>query len=239
MDRFNNVRERVAPNLNVARFMSRIYSWMTFGLFITAVTGFMIGTNGVWMQVLMMNRGLFTFAIILQFGLVFGLSLGINRMSVGVATGCFLLYSFISGITFSTIFLAYNLNVIGQVFAVTAGTFGAMALFGYVTKKDLSAMGTFLIMGLFGIIIASVVNIFTHSAGLDFIISVLGVIIFAGLTSYDVQKLKNFGATADIDSDSGHKVAVMGALTLYLDFINLFLMLLRLFGGGGGGRSRD
>lgn len=221
--------------LEVSKFMSRVYGWMTFGLLITSVTGFVIGTNQDLSFTLMKGGG-FTVAIIFQFILVLALSFGLRKMSVGVATACFLVYSFASGVTFSAIFMAYQLNVIGQVFAITAGTFGAMAVYGFVTKKDLSAMGTFMIMGLFGVIIASVVNIFMKSTGLDFVISIASVGIFAGLTAYDVQKLKSIGASGQADTDDGAKFAVMGALMLYLDFINLFLSLLRIFGGG---RSRD
>ena len=233
MNQFSQSQVKSSVGLEVSRFMSRVYGWMMFGLLITSVTGFVIGSSPEYIMTL--SHGGFTMAIVFQFVLVLALSFGLKRMSVGMATACFLLYSFVSGITFSTIFLSYSLNVIGQVFAITAGTFGAMAVFGFVTKKNLDAMGTFFMMGLFGIVIAAIVNIFMHSAALDFGISVISVAVFAGLTAYDVQKLKQIGASGQNDTDMGHKFAVMGALMLYLDFINLFLALLRIFGG----RSRD
>ncbi len=231
----DSLQTRTVSGLDISRFLSRVYGWMTFGLLITAVTGYMISSNAELAHSLLRGPGLIV-AIVLQFGLVIALSAGIKRMSVGTATACFLLYSFVTGVTFSTIFLVYKLDTIGQVFAITAGTFGTMAIYGFITKRDLSGMGSFMLMGLFGVIIASVVNIFMHSAGLDFAVSILCVAIFSGLTAWDVQKLKQIAASGDVDSDESHKMAIYGALSLYLDFINLFFALLRIFGGG---RSRD
>jgi FtsH-binding integral membrane protein len=224
-------RSSTIAGVNISRFMSRIYGWMTFGLIITSVVSYVIGSDVGLMQTLMLNRGIFMFLMLLQFGLVIGLSAGINRMSVAVATGCFLLFSFVTGVTFSALFLTYSISTLGNVFAITAGSFGGLALFGYVTKKDLSGLGTFMIMGLWGVIIASIVNIFMHSSALDSALSLISVVIFAGLTAYDTQKLKNFASVSDSESESSHKIAIVGALTLYLDFINLFLALLRVFGG--------
>jgi FtsH-binding integral membrane protein len=217
--------------VNISRFMSRVYGWMTFGLIITSVVSYVIGNDVGLMQTLVMNRGMGIFLMVLQFGLVIGLSAGINRMSVGAATACFLLFSFVTGITFSSLFIAYSIGTLGNVFAITAGSFAGLAIFGYVTKKDLTGVGSFMVMGLWGLIIASVVNMFVHSSALDYALSLVAVVVFAGLTAYDTQKLKNIGGASDSESEAGHKIAILGALTLYLDFINLFLALLRVFGG--------
>jgi FtsH-binding integral membrane protein len=162
-------------------------------------------------------------------GLVFFISFRINRLQYTTALTLFMVYAALLGVTLSSIFLAYTGASITRVFFISAASFGALSLYGYTTQRDLSAMGSFLIMGLFGIIIASLVNIFLKSSGLDWAISVLGVGIFAGLTAYDTQRIKEMYDSMDDDGTIGRK-AVMGALSLYLDFINLFLMLLRLVG---------
>ncbi|MEO6305695.1 MAG: Bax inhibitor-1/YccA family protein [Bacteroidia bacterium] len=161
---------------------------------------------------------------------VMAMSFGINKMSLPVLITTFVAYSVINGISFSFIFFVYNIGAIYKVFLSTAALFAVMAIAGYTTKTDLTKLGSLLMIGLIGIVIASLINLFTRSAGMDYIISILGVIIFTGLTAYDVQKIKNIGEQAG-DSTESRKYAVMGALTLYLDFINLFLFLLRLFGG--------
>ncbi|MDP1802350.1 MAG: Bax inhibitor-1/YccA family protein [Bacteroidota bacterium] len=161
---------------------------------------------------------------------VLAMSFGINKMSLPVLIGTFVAYSIINGISFSFIFFVYNIGSIYKVFLSTAGLFALMAIAGYTTKTDLTKMGSLLMIGLIGIVIASLINLFMRSPGMDYIISIIGVIIFTGLTAYDVQKIKNIGEQAG-DSTESRKYAVMGALTLYLDFINLFLFLLRLFGG--------
>ena len=167
-----------------------------------------------------------------QFGMVIALSAAIHKMSAGTATGLFLLYSALTGAMLSSIFVIYPIASIANAFLVTTGTFLAMSVYGTVTKRDLTTMGNFLFMGLIGIIIAMVVNIFLKSTMMDFIISCLGVLIFTGLTAYDTQKLRRFGEAAPLDDGTAvRRGAIMGALTLYLDFINLFLMMLRLFGG--------
>ena len=162
-------------------------------------------------------------------GLVFFISFRINRLQYTTAMALFMLYAALLGVMLSSIFLTYTGASITRVFFISAASFGALSLYGYTTQRDLSAMGSFLIMGLFGIIIASLVNIFLKSSGLDWVISVLGVGIFAGLTAYDTQRIKEMYDSRD-DRDSIGRKAVMGALSLYLDFINLFLMLLRVFG---------
>jgi len=161
---------------------------------------------------------------------VFAMSLGINKMSLPVLMGTFVAYSLINGISFSFIFFVYNIGSIVNVFLSTTALFAVMAIAGYTTKTDLTKLGSILMIGLIGIVIASLINFFTHSAQMDYIISILGVVIFTGLTAYDVQKIKNMGMEADGDVMT-RKMGIMGALTLYLDFINLFLFLLRLFGG--------
>ncbi|MGZ4043401.1 MAG: Bax inhibitor-1/YccA family protein [Bacteroidia bacterium] len=161
---------------------------------------------------------------------VFAMSLGINKMSLPVLIGTFVAYSLVNGISFSFIFIAYEIGSIVNVFLSTTALFAVMAIAGYTTKTDLTKLGSILMIGLIGIVIASLINFFTHSAQMDYIISILGVIIFTGLTAYDVQKIKNLGTEANGDVMT-RKMGIMGALTLYLDFINLFLFLLRLFGG--------
>ncbi|MBL7912208.1 MAG: Bax inhibitor-1/YccA family protein [Bacteroidia bacterium] len=161
---------------------------------------------------------------------VLAMSFGINKMSLPVLITTFVAYSIINGISFSFIFFVYNIGSIYKVFLSTAGLFALMAIAGYTTKTDLTKMGSLLMIGLIGIVIASLINLFMRSPGMDYVISIIGVIIFTGLTAYDVQKIKNIGEQAG-DSTESRKYAVMGALTLYLDFINLFLFLLRLFGG--------
>ena len=161
---------------------------------------------------------------------VMAMSFGVNKMSLPVLIGTFVAYSIVNGISFSFIFFIYNIGSIYKVFLSTAGLFAVMAIAGYTTKTDLTKLGSILMIGLIGIVVASLINFFMHSAQMDYIISILGVIIFTGLTAYDVQKIKNIGEQAG-DSSEGKKYGIMGALTLYLDFINLFLFLLRLFGG--------
>jgi uncharacterized protein len=162
-------------------------------------------------------------------GVVFYMSFGIKKMSAGKAQTTFWLFAALMGASLSSIFLIYTGASITRVFFITAGTFGAMSIYGYTTKKDLTKLGSFLMMGLFGIIIASVVNIFMKSTMMYYVISIIGVLVFVGLTAYDTQKIKNMYLASDSSEIMGKK-AVMGALTLYLDFINLFIMLLRLFG---------
>jgi len=236
MDPIVDYRSTQSKSVALSRFMSRVYGWMTFGLLITAVVSYVMGNDPAIMQMVMANRGLFYLLLFVQLGLVFALSAGISRMSVGVVTFLFLLYSFITGIVFSTLFLQYSITSLGQTFGVTAGAFAGLALYGTVKKRDLSAMCSFMVMGLWGVMIALLVNFFLKSSALDFAVSALGVVIFSGLTAWDAQKIRNMGIAGDMDSDAGHKAAIYGALNLYLDFINLFIFLLRFLGGN---RRRD
>ena len=170
--------------------------------------------------------------IVAQFGLVIALSAAVHKMSATTATAVFIAYSALTGLTLSSIFVVYPIGSIANAFLTATGTFLAMSVYGTVTRRDLTGMGNFLIMGLFGIIIASIVNIFLASSMMDFVISCIGVLIFTGLTAYDTQKLRVFGMNAPVDDATAmRRGALLGALELYLDFINLFLMLLRLFGG--------
>ena len=213
----------------VAKVMRGVYGKMFLGLLVTAVVSFFTASSEALVSLIFGSKVMFFGLIIAEFALVFGISAAINKLSSSTATLLFYLYAVVNGLTLSVIFLAYSMNAITLTFAVTSLTFGAMSLFGYVTKSDLSKVGSILFMGLIGLIIASVVNIFLASSMLDFVISIVGVLIFTGLTAWDTQKIKAMAAMTD-PSQAG-KVATLGALSLYLDFINLFLYLLRLFGG--------
>ena len=206
-----------------------VYLWMCGALIITGLTGYYVATNFSIQEFIFTNRFVFYGLIIAEFALVIGLSAAINKISAMTATLMFLLYAVLNGATLSSIFLIYELGSITTTFFVTAGTFGAMALYGATTKRDLTKMGSILVMALIGLIIAAVVNIFLKNGMMDLIISGIGVLIFVGLTAYDAQKIKAMLYGAEV-SDATQKLAVLGALTLYLDFVNLFLYLLRFLG---------
>lgn len=210
--------------------MRKVYVWMALALLITGLTAYYVATSPLLIGAILTNRVLFYGLIIAELALVIGVSAVINRLSLLTATLMFLLYSVINGATLSIIFLIYQLSSIATVFFITAGTFGTMAVIGYTTKKDLSSMGRILFMALIGIIIATVVNIFIKSGGLTMILSYIGVLVFVGLTAYDSQKIKQMLLQATDVDEGTKKVALLGALTLYLDFVNLFLYLLRIFG---------
>ena len=210
--------------------MRKVYVWMTLALAITGFTAYGVATSPGILQAIYTNQILFWGLIIAEFALVFGVSAAINRLSLTTATLMFVLYSVINGALLSYIFLAYTASSVATVFFITAGTFGAMALIGYTTKADLSSMGKILFMALIGLIIATVVNLFIKSDGLTMILSYVGVLIFVGLTAYDTQKIKQMLMQAPDASEAAQKMALLGALTLYLDFVNLFIYLLRIFG---------
>jgi len=210
--------------------MRKVYVWMTLALLITGATAYGVATSPGIQMALFSNQVLFWGLIIAEFALVIGISAAINRLSLTTATLMFILYSVINGAVLSSIFLIYTMSSIASVFFITAGTFGVMALIGYTTKKDLTSMGKILFMALIGIIIATIVNIFLKSSGLQMIVSYLGVLVFVGLTAYDSQKIKQMLQMAPDTSEASQKLALLGALTLYLDFINLFIYLLRIFG---------
>jgi len=208
-------------------FLSRVYGWMVGGLLLTAVTAWWVTTS---VEVMNAVYSYMLFLILAEFGIVIFLSARIQKMSKNTAIGSFLGFSFLNGLTLSIVLLAYTEESIYTTFIITAVMFGALSLYGFTTKKSLSGMGSFMFMGLIGIIVASVVNIFLASSALHFAISLIGVVVFAGLTAWDTQKLKEMYEVQYQGDDIATKGAVMGALTLYLDFINLFLFLLRLFG---------
>ena len=210
--------------------MRKVFVWMALALAITGLTAFGVATSPTLVAAIFGSKVMFWGLIIAEFALVFAISGAINKLSLSTATLLFILYSVVNGATLSVIFFAFSTAVIAKTFLVTAATFGAMALVGYTTKTDLTSMGKILFMALIGIIIASVVNMFMHSSGFDLIISYVGVLIFVGLTAYDTQKIKQMCLMAPDAGESAQKLALLGALSLYLDFINLFLYLLRIFG---------
>lgn len=211
--------------------MRKVYLWMTLALVVTGFTAFGIASNPGIAYAIVTNRLLFWGLIIAEFGLVIGISGAINKLSAVTATLLFVLYSIVNGATLSVIFMAYTMSSIASVFFITAGLFGVMAFIGYTTKTDLTSIGKILFMALIGIILATIVNLFVGSSMLNMIVSYVGVVIFTGLTAYDSQKIKNMLYNADSMDEGMQKIALLGSLTLYLDFINLFLMLLRIFGG--------
>ncbi len=217
------------------RVLTQVYTWMTLGLALTGAIAYFVADSPALVGTLVQNRWLFWVLLFVELGLVWVIGGMIDRLSAATAAGLFFLYSAINGITLSSIFLVYNLGSIAGVFLITAGTFGIMSLYGLTTKRDLTSIGNILFMALIGIVIAGLVNLFIQSSVFGFIISLIGVVVFVGLTAYDSQKIKEMAASA-LDGESEGKIAVLGSLTLYLDFINLFLMLLRLFGGS---RSDD
>ena len=210
--------------------MRKVFVWMTLALAITGLTAYGVATSPAILSLIFSSNVTVFGLIIAEFALVFAISGAINRLSLSTATLLFILYSVINGATLSSIFLTFSVATISKVFFITAGTFGAMALVGYTTKTDLTSMGKLLFMALLGIIIASVVNMFVASSGLDLILSYVGVLVFVGLTAYDTQKIKQMCQAAPDAGESAQKLALIGALSLYLDFINLFLYLLRIFG---------
>ncbi|MCX8573891.1 MULTISPECIES: Bax inhibitor-1/YccA family protein [unclassified Gilliamella] len=211
----------------VQTYMSHVYGWMTVGLLLTAMIAWFASTNVQLMRVL---YNIMWVLLIAELGLVFVISGLINRLSGAAATTLFMLYSVLNGCTFSIYFLVYTSSSIASVFFITAGMFGALAFYGYTTKRDLSGFGRFLFMGLVGIIIASIVNIFLQSEPLMWAVTYIGVFVFAGLTAYDTQKLKELGENiSQDDPNMFRRYVILGALTLYLDFINLFILLLRIF----------
>lgn len=205
--------------------MRQVYAWMGAGLLVTALLSFIIIASPAFLNAVVGNRFVFYGLMLGELALVVTLSAAISRLSATVATMLFIAYSALNGITLSIIFLVYTADSIASTFIVTAGMFGAMSAYGYVTRRDLTSWGSFLFMGLIGVVIASVVNIFMRSDAVSWVVSAVGVIVFTGLTAYDTQKIKALAWQG-----GGRKPAILGALTLYLDFINLFLMLLRLLG---------
>lgn len=210
--------------------MRKVYVWMTLALVISGLTAYGVASSPGVLMAIVTNKILFWGLVIAEFALVFGISGALNKLSLTAATLMFILYSVINGALLSFIFVAYTMSSIASVFFITAGTFAVMAFIGYTTKTDLSSMGKILLMGLIGIIIATVVNIFLKSTGLAMIVSYVGVLIFVGLTAYDSQKIKQMLLMAEDGGETAQKLALLGSLTLYLDFINLFIHLLSILG---------
>ena len=228
------IHEKAQPQVRVNSFIQSVYNWMAIGLGLTGITAFFTANSPTIIQLIFSNQLLFFGLIIGELVLVFTISARIGKMQASTATGLFVLYAVLNGLTLSVIFLAYTASSIASTFFICAGTFLACSIYGMVTKRDLTSMGGFMMMGLIGIIIASVVNMFVKSSGMSLIISYIGVLVFVGLTAYDTQKLKHMAMTQPDDAGAAvvRKGAIIGALTLYLDFINMFLMMLRIFGGG-------
>ncbi len=229
---FNSQTRAYQSSFSVAaEYMRHVYTWMTMGLVLTAIVCVGVASSPSVQMAIFSNAIIPIVLIIAQFGIVIALSAAVHKMSAGMATFMFLLYSTLTGVTLSTIFIVYPIGSIANAFFTCAGMFLAMSIYGSVTKRDLSGMGSFLFMGLIGLVIAMIVNMFLANSMMDFVISVCGVVLFTLLTAYDTQKLRTFGASAPLDDGTAiRRGAILGALTLYLDFINLFLMLLRLFG---------
>jgi FtsH-binding integral membrane protein len=212
----------------VSAFLSKVYGWMFLGLLVTSVTAFIVASSPALIEIVFLNRLVFWGLLIAQLGLVFYLSARVDKVAPVTAAGLFILYSGLMGVTSAVILLLYTGASITSTFIITAGMFGATAFFGTVTKRSLAGVGQFFFMGLIGLLLAMVVGFFWQSAALQFVISVVGVLVFTGLTAWDAQRLKQM-AVALPDGRTG-SYAVVGALSLYLDFINLFFFLLRFTG---------
>lgn len=217
-------------------FLSGVFMWMGLALSITAVVSWLFASNASLMNILFdPHTGSMNMAgwivLLAPLGLVLWMSFGFQKLSASTLVLIFVAYSILMGMSLSFIFLIYTLPSIAKTFVITAAMFGFMGVLGYTTKTDLTKFGSIMMMGLVGLIIASLVNMFMQSETMEYVISFIGVLVFTGLTAYDVQKLKRIGSSMALDSEVARKVTIMGALTLYLDFINLFLFLLRFFGG--------
>lgn len=226
----NNLRDcDFAYQSAVPALIRKVYLWMTLALAITGLTAYVVATTPAIINTIY-SSSLYWVLIIAELALVFIVSGMIDRLSLSTATMLFVLYSVVNGATLSSIFMIYTMESIASVFFISAGTFAVMAFIGYTTKTDLTKMGKILLMALIGLVITTIVNMFVVSSGLQTIVSYIGVLIFVGLTAYDSQKIKNLLYGAPEESEGAQKLALLGALSLYLDFINLFLYLLRIFG---------
>ncbi|MDC9596447.1 Bax inhibitor-1/YccA family protein [Xenorhabdus anantnagensis] len=233
MDRYQRSNDSIVQKAGsgVQTYMAQVYGWMTCGLLLTAfVAWYVVNTPEILLTILS-NKVVFFGLVIAQVALVFVLSGLVHKMSGALATGLFMLYSILTGLTLSCVLIKYTESSIASTFFISAGMFCALSIYGYTTKRSLSGLGSFLFMGLIGILLASLINIWLKSPALMWVITYIGVVIFAGLTAYDTQKLKEMGEELDVnDKENLRKYSIIGALTLYLDFINLFLMLLRILG---------
>ena len=224
--------QQTQVQVRVNSFVCSVYNWMAIGLGLTAATAYIVAGSQTLLQLIFGNPIIFFGLIIGELALVYSISARVQKMRAATATNLFILYAVLNGATLSAIFLRYTMSSIASTFAVCALTFTAMSVYGWTTKKDLTGWGSFLFMGLIGIIIASVVNMFVHSSAVATIVSYVGVLIFVGLTAYDTQKIKQMALSQPADIGAGviRKGAILGALSLYLDFINLFIMLLHILG---------
>jgi len=228
-EQIEHVPGEVRGDITVASaFMASVYRWMALGLAVTAGVAWYVAGSADIQAAIFGNRAVFWVLILAQLGLVITISAAVNRLSAAVAGLLFIAYSAVTGVTFSGLLLVYTGNSIASAFLVTAGTFGAMSIYGTVTRRDLTTWRTFLFMGLFGVVIASIVNFFFKSSATQFVISAASVVVFTGLTAYDTQRLGRYAAASG--GEMAAAMPVNGALMLYLDFINLFLALLRIFG---------
>ena len=234
MENFSTSTSQAMTQEKVSSLFKNMYMQMASALALTGVTAFVLSESASFMLYLIYNPWLWWVCMLAEVGVVVYLSARVMKMSTNMATLMFVLYSILTGVTLSTIFLVYQMETIAMTFFATAGTFFAMSLVGYFTKTDLTKMGSMLRMLLIGLIIATIINIFVASSALYWITTYVGIIIFVGLIAYDTQKIKDIFYKHGSVDESGYKLALMGALTLYLDFINLFIYLLRFFGG-----SRD
>jgi FtsH-binding integral membrane protein len=228
MNELNTPYDRTSTNVIVKQntLIRQVYAWMGAGLALTAIMTLVTLSTPALLNAVLGNKLVFYGLMIGELALVFTLSGAINKLSEATATLIFVAYSALNGITLSVVALVYTGNSIATTFVITGGMFGAMSIYGFITKRDLTSWGSFLFMGLIGVVIASIVNIFVGSSTVSWVISGIGVIVFTGLTAYDTWKIKELAA----QGTEGRKPAILGALTLYLDFINLFLMLLRFTG---------
>ncbi len=219
--------------VRVNEFVRSVYNWMAVGLALTGCVAYFTASSATLLQMIYGSPFVFFGLFIAELALVYSISARINRMQASTATGLFILYSALNGLTLAFIFLRYTSASISSTFFVCAATFGACSIYGWTAKRDLTSMGGFMFMGLIGIIIASVVNLFIHSSAMAMIISYIGVLVFVGLTAYDTQRIKSMAMAQPMGMDAAliRKGAILGALSLYLDFINLFLFMLQIFGG--------
>ncbi len=231
-DEFNRMVDAAERTRTVAfpALMRKVYTWMALALAITGITAYGVATSPNLLAMIFGSKMVFFGLIIAELALVIILSARLSKLSLTTATMLFILYSVINGATMASIFVVYTMSSIAKTFFICAATFGVMAVYGYTTKRDLSSMGKLLFMALIGLIIATVVNLFVKSTGFDLIVSYIGVLIFVGLTAWDTQKIKIMLADAEYMDEGAQKIALIGALSLYLDFVNMFLYLLRIFG---------
>jgi len=229
LNRNENLLYPLEGRINLQSIIRQVYVWMVLGMLLTTVVGYV--TVSTSLINLAANPVVLLVAVIAEFGLVMGIGFGFKRLSSGAATALFFAYAALNGFTLSMVLLAFSIATVFLAFAATAALFGAMSIIGYTTKVDLSKMGTYLMMGVLGLVIAMFINLFVNIGPLDMLISMAGVLIFTALTAYDTQRIGRMAAEMSMQGGAGAKLGIFGALKLYLDFINMFLFILRLFGG--------